>query len=194
MFQRFIIPLAACGLLASCATPVYVDRADDTDISRYKTYMWVDARNDQNDESSRATAWADISMRNYVNDELRRLEWKEVTENPDALVSFDILIERDMERQSDPVYSRPFVRYYFNPYTRRWGTIYYPSQFVGYDNYTVPITEGTVTLSFIDARSDRRIWQGWTTEDLNNSRFTANEIGKIVRNIFREFRESWKGQ
>ena len=191
MFKGFYI-VAACGLLASCATPVYVDRADDVDISRYKTFMWVDARNDQNDESSRATAWADISMRNYVNNELRRLEWREVTENPDVLVSFDILIERDTERHSDPVYSRPFVRYYFNPYTRRWGTIYYPSQFVGYDNYTVPITEGTVTLSLIDARTDRRIWQGWTTEDLNNNRFTANEIGKIVRNIFREFRESWK--
>jgi hypothetical protein len=122
-----------------------------------------------------------------VNEELKDLGWKEVTENPDALVSYDFLVEREIVSQSDPVYTQPFNRYYYNPYTRRWNSIYFPSQFIGYDNYEVPVREGTLTISLIDAKTDRRIWQGWTTEEMNNSRLTSVEIGKSIRNIFNRF-------
>ena len=187
MYKQFILPLLGLMVVSSCRTPVHVERDNSVNLDNYKTYMWVDTRREENDESARASQYADISVRNYVNSELQELGWKEVAENPDALVSYDILVERDVVRQSDAVYSEPFSRFYYNPYTKRWGRIYYPSQFIGYDNYEVPVREGTITISLIDAQNDRRIWQGWSTEDLNNNRFTSTEIGKVVRNIFLKF-------
>jgi hypothetical protein len=76
---------------------------------------------------------------------------------------------------------------YYNPYRRGWGTIYYPSQFIGYQNYEVPVKEGTITITMTDARTDKVVWQAWTTEKLNYARITPDEINKSVRNIFNKF-------
>ena len=100
------------------------------------------------------------------------------------------MVERSTEQRSDPVYSRPFSRVYYNPFSRHWGTIYYPSQFIGYDAYTVPVKEGNVTVSITDSKSDKIVRQGWTTETLNYSRITDKEINKSVRNIFNKFESS----
>jgi tRNA U54 and U55 pseudouridine synthase Pus10 len=176
-------------IIISCSNPVYVQKDDTADFSKYKTYMWVDTRASENDNSARTTAFMDISMRNEVNKKLAKKGWREVTDNPDVLISYDVLVERTTQTQSDPVYSRPFTRYYYNPYMRRWGTIYYPSQFYGYQSYEVPVKEATVTITMSDARTDKGIWQGWTTDQLNNSRPTNNEIAKSVRQIFKKFDE-----
>jgi len=190
MVRRILIPVTLCLMIASCNTPVHVEQDSSVKMEDYHTYMWVDTRNTQNNESTRDAQFAEISVRNYVNSELKEMGWKEVAENPDALVSYDFLVEREVVQQSDPVYTQPFTRYYYNPYTRRWNSIYYPSQFMGYDNYEMPVREGTLTISLIDAKTDRRIWQGWTTEEMNNSRLTAVEIGKSIRNIFKKFNDA----
>jgi hypothetical protein len=149
--------------------------------------MWVDIKANENDASSRATAFADLSVHNAVNEELQHWGWREVSENenPDVLVSYDVLVERNIETQSDPVYSQSYSRLYYNRFTRRWSTIYYPSQFLGYQQYQVPVKEATVTITMMDADSDKKIWQGWTTERLNGSGITDLNVKKSVRNIFK---------
>jgi hypothetical protein len=185
---KFLSIIALAGFVAtSCSSPVYVQKDDSVNLSNYRTFMWVDTRANENDNSVKPTAYVDLSVRNAVNKELLKQGWKEVSDNPDVLLSYDILVERTTEEKSDPVYSRPFTRMYYNPYTRRWSTIYYPSQFVGYQTYETPVKEGTVTITMTDARSDKVVWQGWTTERLNKSRITEDEISKSVRNIFNKF-------
>lgn len=173
-------------ILFSCSAPAYVQKDDAANLSDYKTYMWVNTRASENDESQRATAYADISIHNAVNPELNNIGWKEVTENPDVLISYDVLVERNSETQRDPVYSQPFTRSYYNPNSRRWSTLYYPSQFQGYQVYETPVKEGTITITIVDTKKDKNIWQGWTTERLTGSRLTELEIKKSVRNIFKE--------
>ncbi len=170
----------------SCSTPAYVEKDTNTNLSEYKTYMWVDVRADENDASSRATSFADISVHNAVNEELQRWGWREVNESPDVLVSYDVLVERNVATQNDPVYSQPYSRIYYNPYTRRWSTIYYPSQFLGYQQYQVPVREATVSVTMIDADSDKKIWQGWTTERLGGAGINELNVKKSIRNIFKE--------
>src|SRR5258705_12683803 len=185
---KFLGIIALAGLATvSCKSPVYVQKDESVDLRNYHTYMWVETKASDNDNSTRVTAYADISMRNAVNAELAKQGWREVNSNPDVLLSYDILVERSTEQQSDAVYSHPFTRMYYNPFTRRWGTIYYPSQFVGYQTYEVPVKEGTVTISIIDSKTDKIVWQGWTTENLNYARITDEEIDKSVRNIFHKF-------
>ena len=172
-------------IIYSCSAPAYVEKDSSVDLSNYKTYMWVDVKANENDASSRATAFADLSVHNSVNAELNKWGWHEVTDNPDVLLSYDVLVERNVETQNDPVYSQPYSRYYYNPYRRRWSVIYYPSQFLGYQQYQVPVKEATVTITMMDTETDKRIWQGWTTERVNGG-LSDLDVKKSVRNIFKE--------
>lgn len=188
--MKKIIPgamiISAALIIYSCSTPAYVEKDTSTNLSDYQTYMWVDVQANENDASSRVTSFADISVHNSVNEELQRWGWREVNENPDVLVSYDVLVERNVETQSDAVYSQPYSRLYYNRYTRRWSTIYYPSQFLGYQQYQVPVKEATISITMMDADTDKKIWQGWTTERLGGSGITDLNVKKSIRNIFKE--------
>jgi hypothetical protein len=166
---------------------VYVQKAQSVDLSQYHTYMWVQTRSNEHDGSKRATAYADVSVRNAVNAQLAKQGWKEVTENPDVLISYDVLVEHSTEKQSNPVYSSPFTRVFYNPYRHHWVRIYYPSRFVGYNVYQQPVKQGTLTITIADAKTDKVVWQAWTTQNMNYARLTPNEINKGVKNIFQKF-------
>jgi hypothetical protein len=188
IMKKYLFLFAFAGFLwAACSSPVHVERDSSANLSSYKTYMWVETMDSANDGKARKTAFADISVHNAVNEELGKLGWAETSTNPDILVSYDILVERSINERTEPVYSQPMRRVYYNPYARRFGTIYYPSQFLGYQTYSEPIKEGTVTISLVDANTDKPVWQGWTTEDLSSSMITGEEIAGSIRNIFRKF-------
>lgn len=176
--------LIAAFTIVACATPVHVEKDNSVDLRKYKTYMWVDTRYNQNDNATRPATYGDISVRNAANAELRNAGWSEVSSDPDLLISYDVLVQNTTARRSDPVYTQSYSRSYYNPRLRRWGTVYYPSQFLGYNNYDVPLNEGTISITLTDANTDRVVWQGWTTEELNYNRITKEEITASVHNIF----------
>ena len=97
------------------------------------------------------------------------------------------MVERNVKQETEPVYTRPYTRVYYNPYTRRYGTIYYPPQFLGYDSYETPVREGTLTVTMIDAKTDKTVWQGWTTTEIQSGRMMSKEVDAGVRSIFRKF-------
>lgn len=168
----------------NCSAPAYVEKADNADLSEYKTYMWVNTSEKQSEESKRATKFADIPVRNAVNAELAKWRWQETNDEPDVYVMYDILVENTSELQREPQYSEPFTRYYYNPYRRRWYSIHYPSQFLGYATYQTPVKEGTITITIVDAKTDKKVWQGWTTERLNYAGISDNDLKKSISNIF----------
>src|SRR5437763_1860225 len=122
------LAMAAGVAFTGCSSKVYVQRDETAHLARGTTYMWVETRSSQNDNRN-VTAFAERRVHAAVNEQLAKEGFREVSSNPDVLVSYDILVQRSTERQSDPVYTQPFTRMYYNPYMRRWGTIYYPSQF-----------------------------------------------------------------
>jgi len=177
----------ASMVIAGCANKVYVQRDESADLAKARTYAWVDTKANENDNRN-VTAFAQQSIQSTVDAQLAKEGWQQVTSNPDVLVSYDILVGRNRVRQSEPVYTQPFTRLYYNPWLRRWGTIYYPSEFIGYDNYLVPVKEGTVTITMTDANTDKTLWQAWTTEDLQDNKLTSAEVDKAVKNIFKKFK------
>ncbi len=185
--KLYWIGAVAIAAAAGCSTAAHVEKADDADLSGAKTYQWVDTRASENDNSSRTVAYADIGIHNAVNQELRKWGWTESDQQPSVLVAYDVLVEKSVERRQEPVYSQPYTRYYYNYRLKRYTPFYFPSQFVGYDNYTVPVKEATVTVTLIDAEKDKKIWQGWTTQRLSeSSRLTEDDIREAVQSIFRE--------
>jgi hypothetical protein len=174
--------IAFVFLLASCAPTAHIEKDDATDFSSYKTFAWIEKeKNAKNDITEQ-------KVRDAVSAELEKTAgWKENKRNPDVLLSYDVLVERSVKQQSDAVYSRPFTRTFYNPYSRRLLNVYYPSRFVGYDSYDVPTREGTVTVTITDASTEKTVWQGWTTDEIDSRRMTTKEIQNSVKAIFRKF-------
>jgi hypothetical protein len=169
-------------LLASCAPTAHIEKDDATNFSQYKTFAWIEkgkaGKNDLTEQK----------VRQAVSRELEKTAgWKESKRNPDVLLSYDVLVEKSIKQQSDPVYSRSFTRTFYNPYSRRFINVYYPSQFMGYDDYSVPVREGTVTITMTDANTEKPVWQGWTTDEVDGRHLTSKEIQSSVKAIFRKF-------
>lgn len=180
----YVLALSAGALLLnSCGTSAHIEKDKSADLKNYKTYTWIDKENKDKVNNEIAAQ----NLKAIVNDELQKNGFSEVKNNPDLLLSYDLLVEKSVREQSEPVYSRPYTRVYYNPNTRRYGEIYYPSQFLGYDSYSTPVKEGTVSISMIDAKTDKTIWQGWTTDELNSNNFSSKEVQKNVRTIFKKF-------
>lgn len=175
-------------LLAGCASVAHVEKDDSVNFSKYHTYTWVETKDSKNDSAkTKVSDLTEKKIRDAVNAELARAGWRESNQRPDALISYDVLVERGVKQDNDPVYTQPFTRYIYNPYTRRWISIYYPSEFLGYDRNQRSIKEGTVTVSVIDAKTEKTVWQGWTTDEVNSQNLTSKEIQNAVKSIFRKF-------
>jgi hypothetical protein len=172
-------------LAVGCAAPAYVEKDETADFSRYKTYAWIDT--DKKNDKNRHNEFMKKNVHELVNTKLQKEGWREVKNRPDVLISYDLLVEKTSREISNPVYSAPFRRIYYNPFYRRWGAIYYPSTFMGYDYGTAEVREGTLTITMVDANTDKTIWQGWTTDDVNSRNLTRKEIQSSVNSIFRKF-------
>jgi len=171
--------------LMSCASTAHVEKDENTNFSNYKTYAWED-RNDVKKDKSNSLVEEQVKM--AVNEQLEKnTGWRQVKNNPDLILSYDLMVDKTINQRSDAVYSNPQTRTYYNPYTRRFVNIYYPSRFMGYDNYEVPVNEGTVSISMVDTRTDKTVWQGWSTENIDSRKFKSSEAKTAVKSIFKKF-------
>lgn len=175
-------------LLAGCATTAHVEKDKKADFSQYRSFAWIDKDGEGRNDHHRSNDLTEQQIRAAVNAELEKTAgWREVKNRPDILLSYDVLVERSVKESNSPVYSTPYSRIVYNPYTRRYTTIYYPSQFVGYEREQRPVREGTVTITMIDAKTDKTVWQGWSTDEVNSRNLTSKEIQYAVRSIFKKF-------
>mgnify|MGYP001457176877 FL=1 len=181
------VAVSAVLLFSGCAGNAHIEKDKSADFSKYRTYAWVDKPDEKENKKNRRKELAETNIRNAVNEQLQKSGWKEVSSNPDVLVNYELLVERNQKQQQTAVYSDPFTRSYYNRYSGRMITYYYPSRFIGYDNYSTTVKEGTITITMIDNNTDKTVWQGWTTSELNSSRITSSEIDRNVRTIFKKF-------
>jgi hypothetical protein len=177
----------AAFVVSGCAAVAHVEKDDTVNFSKYKTFAWTET---SDTDSANQKATSDLTERNIkaaVAAELEKQGWRESKTKPDVLLGYDVLVEKNLRDNSSAMYSRPYTRYLFNPYTRRWIGVYYPSQFMGYDNYAYEVREGTVTITMVDAATEKTVWQGWTTSEINSRNLTRKEIEASVKSIFRKF-------
>ena len=177
----------AAVMVVGCSAPVHIEKDDTVDFSKYKTFAWVEKQDSGKKDKDKSNDLMEQKFKQAVTTALDKQGWRMDNRKPDVLVSYDVLVERGARSQSDAMYSQPFMRTFYNPFARRFYNIYYPSQFMGYDDYAVPVREGTVTISMTDAHSDKVVWQGWTTDEVNSHNLTSKEINTAVRSIFKKF-------
>jgi hypothetical protein len=171
--------------LMSCASTAHIEKDDSIDFGKYKTFAWIE---NAASDSSKRNDIAESKVKSIVNQELEKnAGWKQVTSKPDLLLSYDVLVERSTVEKNDPVYSRSYTRTFYNPRAGRYFNVYYPSRFIGYDNYGVQVQEGTVTISMIDTKTDKTVWQGWTTEQIDSRKIKTKEVESAIKSIFKKF-------
>ncbi len=183
-WQMAGLALVFSFVFAGCASVAHIEKDPSADFGNYKTFAWIEKKAS---DSTNSSDILESTVKNVVNTELQKMTgWRETKTRPDLLLSYDVLVERSVQQKSDAVYSSPFVRTFYNPMARRYFNVYYPSRFMGYDNYGVPVQEGTVTVSMIDARTDKTVWQGWTTDQIDSRKMRSKEVESAVKTIFRK--------
>lgn len=183
----WVTAIAALVIFSGCASTAHIEKDKSVDFSEYSTYAWIDKPDDKPGKKDGKHSLTETNIRNAVNEQLNKNGWREVNSKPDVLLNYELLVERNEKREQDPVYTPSYTRTFYNRFTGRFVTFYYPSQFVGYDSYSTTVKEGTITVSMVDSKTDKMVWQGWTTSELNSGRITSREIDRNIKAIFRKF-------
>ena len=174
-------------ILTGCAETAHVMKDGSVNMKAYKTYAWVRKTQPKDAKPNHDTELTEQNIREAVGEQLQKRGYVQSATEPDLLVSTDLLVEKNVERRSDPVYRESYTQSYLNPRTGKIISYYFPSQFAGYDNYSSTVRKGTVTLTFIDAKTDKAVWQGWASKRLEDNNMDSDEIEQDVRSIFNKF-------
>jgi hypothetical protein len=178
--------LIAAIVLAGCGVQSYVEKDPSVDLKQYRTFAWINERGTKQENGKPYKDFKETYLMDLVTKELEKNGWQRAKSNPDVLIDYDIMIENETRRQSDPIYSRSAVRYFYNPYTGRINSLYYPSRYLGEDSYTVPYKSGTITINIVDNDSDKLVWQGWAETEVTRKSISKDDMEKIVKSIFKK--------
>ncbi len=185
------IAMAAMITIATygCAATAHVEKDASVNFRNYKTYSWVSEK-EKSLKDRNSNSLIDQQVRSAVAKELQKNGWVETKADPQVLIDYNIMVENSVRENSNPVYSMPFTRYFYNPVTRRINSFYYPSQMLGFDRNEIPFKEGTITIHMIDKNTDKLIWQGWASTEVNSRNLTGKEVSSGVRSILKKFNPS----
>lgn len=178
--------LIAAITLAGCGVQSYVEKDPSVNLNNYKTFSWIHEGDSKRADSKPYKDFQETNLMAVISEELEKNGMRQVKSNPDVLVDYDIMIENDVRERSESVYSRPQVRYFYNPYTRRVNSVYYPSRYMGENSYAVPYKSGTITINMVDTKTNKLIWQGWAETEVGNKRIQRDDMEKIVKAIFKK--------
>jgi hypothetical protein len=176
-------------IFAACGSTAHIQKDDTYNFSGIRSYAWVNGTQKNKgvaETRKNNNNLLDSKVRTQVDKSLQANGWTLSNRNPDVLLVYDVDVQREERNVSNPVYTQPMTRYFYNPYARRFVPVFYPSQFMGYDYGTETVREGTLTLSMIDANTDKTIWQGWATTDVNGRRMSDREIASNVKAIMKK--------
>jgi len=178
--------LIAVIVLAGCGVQSYVEKDPSVDLKQYKTFAWINERGTKQENGKQYKDFKEAFLMDLVTKELEKNGWQKAKSNADVLIDYDIMIENETRRQSESVYSRSSVRYFYNPYTRRINSYYSPSQYLGENNYAVPYKSGTITINIVDNDSDKLVWQGWAETEVTRKSISKDDMEKVVKSIFKK--------
>ena len=176
----------AAIVLAGCGVQSYVEKDPSVNLNNYKTFAWINEKGTKQENGKPYKDFKETYLMDLVTKELEKNGWHKAKSNPDVLIDYDIMIENETRRESDPVYSRSTVRYFYNPYTGRINSVYYPSRYLGENSYTVPYKSGTITINIVDNHTDKLVWQGWAETEVTQRNISREDMDKIVKSIFKK--------
>jgi hypothetical protein len=189
-FSGLSVVLIAGLVLVSCSVTSHVEIASGVDFSKYKSFGWVNG-NGEKIEDTTDNDLVDNNIKNAISRQLKNQGWKQTSQNPDVLLDYNVMVEKNVKHISEPLYnypySYPYTHYYYNRWHHRIGYIYYPYDLARFHSYNIPFNQGTLTINMFNAKTNQLIWQGWATGDVSNKFVTTQEATTDVTSIFKKF-------
>lgn len=178
-------------VLVSCTTAYdyYSIRSKTTDMSAYRTYAWLYPNdslaspvygNPIAEDIIMGTAKAALSKRGYTVDK----------EEPDLLVRYTVVVDKQ-ERRVRRAY--PYLGWHGWGWPRwgwgypgwGWSPWYYGG---GWPSYTQRYEAGIFGLDFIDRRTKKLVWRGWSEGVLpRDPELAMHELPGVIHQIFEKF-------
>ena len=185
--MKIWLPVFAALIITGCGVQSYVEKDPSVDLNNYRTYAWIGDKNSRKSDKPYKD-FQDTYLTDLISQQIEKNGFVKAKSNAkaDVLLDYDIMIENAVKEKTDPVYSRSFVRYFYNPYTGRINSLYYPSRYMGQNSYDVPYKSGTVTINIVDNDSKKLVWQGWAETEVTKRRIDKDDMNKIVKSIFRK--------
>ncbi|WP_102784066.1 DUF4136 domain-containing protein [Thalassospira sp. GB04J01] len=168
------------GMLAACASgpKVYIDADPAADFSRYQSFAFFEGAGKSAEE--KYTTLSGQRIEDAISTALEARGYRVDINNPDFLVNFHLKTE-EKTQTSPPVYMGGYYGY-------RGG------MYVGWPGYTEPgytstYTEGTLSIDFVDRRTNQMIWEGTSVGRVTSSiRDAPNEaVRTAVASIFAKY-------
>src|SRR5947199_8887841 len=103
VFFGSLLALAAF-VFVGCGVAAHVEKDPSASLKNYRTYAWIGEHNGTHKEGKSYQGLEEKNLKELVNKQLEKNGWREVKNNPDVLVDYDIMVENDVKNQSDPVY------------------------------------------------------------------------------------------
>ncbi len=202
--MKAILGLALMVGLVSCSSShVASDYDREVDFARLKTFGWMSRT--EGSTSLVHNTLLEKRIRNAVDQVLTSEGYqKETTGNPDFLIAYRTGVEDKSDITSYGYGYWPGYytsdRYGYGPrhytpygygYWRRQHTSYgygYGPRHYGHGTYALhQYKEGTVTLDFIDAESNKLLWRGWYVGAVADGEISEEKIYTAVKHILEEF-------
>ncbi|MCW3089800.1 MAG: hypothetical protein JWP81_869 [Ferruginibacter sp.] len=172
--------------LTSCSVTTHSETAAGVNFNNYQTFGWASA-NGERKEDTVDNDIVDNNIKNAITTQLENKGWKETTQKPDVILDYNVMVEKKVTRESEPVYSYPYTHYYYSRWRHRRGYMYYPNDLLGYRTYNIPFKQGTLTVNMIDAKTNKLIWQGSAQGDVSSKTVSTREMQTDVTSIFKKF-------
>lgn len=168
-----------------CSASAHIEKDNAVNFNQYRTFGWAEEKTLKDRNSNDII---DAKLKAEVAKYLEKNGWRESKNKPDVILDYNIVVEKNIREDNKAVYSQPYTRFFYNPYTRRVMPVYYPAQIVGYETYEIPVKEGTLTLHMIDNKTNKLVWQGWTSDEITERQISSKDVLQGVNNIMKKFK------
>lgn len=189
-FTQTLLPLALAVAttvafpMVGHAQTVRVNWSKKAAFSDYKTFQWVPSKN-----SNHPFYRQDVG--HYLTQELQKKHLKQVSANPDLIVTYHYLTQEMMDAQTTGFGNGGFGDGFGYGYGD-WGGWGMGDGMGGMSQSTtteVPVTMGILTIDMIDAKTKKIIWRGQaSTDNVNKStKGEQNEVKKAIDKMLGHF-------
>jgi hypothetical protein len=193
-------------LFAGCATvDIYSDYDHTADFTSHKTFAWIPNPDQPYKNNQFNNQIVESNIKNYASKEMQILGYTVDIDSPDLLIEYNLMIEKKTTTVQTPIYNNQYYSYpypYYNhPYNydmqrspyydnyRRYAYGYQQQMpyIIGYRTDQIPYTEGTLTISVIDRKTNKMIWRGWSVGTVTDPQSYEAELQKDIHKIFEKY-------
>lgn len=184
--KSFFFVVIISGICCSCSSELKTSswRAKGVDLKQYKSYAWL-APGDTSFNRRRDDKLYAGTIVQAADAELKKKGMTVNTQSPDAVFIFDTHLEDHVHYTQSPTVSVGVgvgmaPGYYGGPGYYMGGTV----PVAGGEVTANYVKQGTLIIEMYDLKTNKLIWKGWASKELDYTSDVNYILRKSIRDIF----------